>query len=222
MSLRDLSFLRPPCRLQVLWSTSGGEQAAYFGHLRGVADDQLDVHLLGYGLVPCALRTGEAVALHVPVANGIFEIPSRVLSEDISGDLLVAVTGEVKQLDRRRFPRVRVSMAATTAFLPGRLNQPPNPVTVRVVELSGGGAKIESFSPLDPGQHLQLKIPVPGHAPLFPSGIVLECARPPVTASSRGADRYTMRVEFTAVLSAERRILLRYVAQEREMTTAPA
>ncbi|MFN0074371.1 MAG: PilZ domain-containing protein [Chloroflexota bacterium] len=216
MSVSDLSFLRPPCRLQILWNTNSGEQAAYSGHLRSVADEQLSVHLLGYGLVPSALRTGEAVAVHVPVAGGIYEIPSQVLSEDISGDLLITVTGDVKQLDRRRYPRLRVSMAATTAFLPAHPPHPPTPITVRITELSGGGAKLESFSPLDPGQIIQIMVPIPGHSPIFPSGSVLECLRVARHQTGTESERHIIRVEFTGVLSGERRILHRYVAQERE------
>jgi len=47
MSVSDLSFLHPPCRLQIIWRTDGGEQAAYTGQLRSITDEHLHVHLLG-------------------------------------------------------------------------------------------------------------------------------------------------------------------------------
>jgi hypothetical protein len=74
----DLSILRPPGRLQTVWSTAAGEQAAYAGHLRGVLDDQLDVHLFGYGLVPSALRAGVSVSIQVPVDKGSSRSPARL------------------------------------------------------------------------------------------------------------------------------------------------
>jgi hypothetical protein len=203
--------------LQILWRTSGGEQAAYTGQLRSISDEHLDVHLLGYGLVPGALRSGELVSLRVPSQQWVYEIPSRVLSEDVSGDLRVEVHGEVRRLDRRRYPRVNIRMAATTAFLPGARNQPPVPVTVRIVDLSGGGAKLESFTRMEAGQLLQLMIPLPGQTPIFPSGVVRQCSEHSAAeGASESPPRYVIRVEFTAVLQSERRIILRYVAKQRE------
>ncbi len=105
-------------------------------------------------------------------------------SEDISGELQVEVTGKVRRLDRRKYPRVRVSMPATTAFLPGTTNRPPAHITVRIMELSGGGAKLECFAPLEPDQMLQLVIPLPGHAPILPSGVVRDVTRPVRTGAT--------------------------------------
>ena len=220
MSVSDLSFLRPSCRLQIIWRTSGGEQAAYTGQLQSVSDEHLDVHLMGYGLVPGVLRAGEVVSIRVPSEQWVYEIPSRVLAEDVSGDLRVAVDGDVRRLDRRRYPRVNIRMSGTTAFLPGPKNQPPVPVTVRIVDLSGGGAKLETFTRMEVGQPLQIMIPLPGQTPIFPSGIIRGCTEQPIPKDApETQQRYIIRVEFTAVLQSERRIILRYVARQREQVT---
>lgn len=216
MSRPDLSFLRPPCRLQMVWSTAAGEQAAYSGHLRGVLDDQLDVHLLGYGLVPSALRAGEVVSIQVPNDTGVFDIPSQIVSEDLTGDLLIAVTGEVRRFDRRRYPRARVALAATTAFQIFGGSRPPTAIPVRILELSGGGARIECLQPLEVGQVLQILVPIPEVQPAFAVVTVLEVLSSPGPSRIHPTNRTIVRVEFCRLLESERRLILRYVAHERE------
>src|SRR5688572_15583290 len=118
MSVSDLSFLQPPCRLLMLWKTNAGDQAAYSGQLRGVSDAYIDGHPLAH----CARRNRCHSMFRQTTASTRFPVGC---SEDISGELQVEVTGKVRRLDRRKYPRVRVSMPATTAFLPGTTNRPP-------------------------------------------------------------------------------------------------
>lgn len=217
MTTMDLSFLRPPRRLQMVWSTHDGEQAAYSGHLRDVEQDQMLIQLLGYGLVPSAPRAGERVLIQVPDRSGVYDIPSEVLSEETTGDLRVLVTGEIRRLDRRRFPRARVSMTPTTAFVIQDDQTPPRPITVRIVELSGGGARFESFHALSVGQVVQLLIPLPNHPPVFPILTVLEVTPTSANLGPPG-NRVIVRAEFTRVLQSDRQLILRYVAREREFS----
>jgi hypothetical protein len=131
------------------------------------------------------------------------------------------VTGDVRRLDQRRYPRVRVALTPTTAFQIHAGGQPPVPVPVRILELSGGGARIESLQPFEAGQVLQILVPIPDVQPVFVVSTVLQVLSSPGPTRIRPTDRTILRVELSRLLAAERRLILRYVAQEREEVNSP-
>lgn len=215
--MADLSFLAPPQRIHVIWSTTNGANAAFAGHLRGVAADRLSIEVNGYDLHPDAPHAGQRVHVRVPHLTGLYDIPSRVVDEQLVGGMIVAVAGEVERLERRMFPRVPVDMLPMTAFRLGRSIAPPRPFAVRVIDLSEGGAKLETHEFIEQTERVQLVLRFDDEPPILTTLTVLESTPlAPTNGRDERAARFRVRGTFARLPEGNRLRLARFIQRQRE------
>ncbi|MBL8067341.1 MAG: PilZ domain-containing protein [Armatimonadetes bacterium] len=128
------------------------------------------------------VKVGESLMVQAPLADGLITFRSQVLSRDAeTHEFTLAMPERIREVDRRSEPR-----HPQTAGNIVRINDEP----ASLVDLSGGGARIVTNAPIQPGDNIYLDLPAELGTV---HGWALECL--PADGGSRVAREIRVRFE---------------------------
>jgi hypothetical protein len=204
-----------PQLVWVWWSPPNGGQAHGLGQLSEATADRMTVRLEGERPAAESLPAGHDLGIQFTTASGLARVPARLHAYDpATGSLVAIVTGPPTYQERRRFPRVAVTLPAIAATVLGADGQPRGRARVRLCDLSAGGARFICPGALRALDQVRLVLPIDERQSVAPILTVLECrAEPP--AGGAAAAGFIVRGAFTTLTSEEQQRLADFVTRRQ-------
>jgi hypothetical protein len=204
-----------PQLVWVWWSPPNGGQAHCLGQLVTATADQMTVRLEGERPAAENLPAGHDLGVQFTTASGLARVPARLHTYDpATGTLSAIVTGPPGYQERRRYPRVAVTLPAVAATVLGADGQPRGRARVRLCDLSAGGARFICPGALRALDQVQLVLPLDERQSVAPILTVLEC-RAEAPAGGATAAGYIVRGAFTTLTAEEQQRLTDFVTRRQ-------
>jgi PilZ domain-containing protein len=208
-------ILRPSQLLEMWWSTAESDQAA-LGQLVDATDDRLFVTLDRTGLAVEQPAVDQLVSLYVATEHGLYGIPGRVTDRPAGAPLVVAIEGEARRIQGRRYARVQVSLPPVKAYLRDADDHPISAFTVALADIGGGGVRFECSERLEINSRVGLELALPEFEPF--AAILTVINGPDESALDvPGGEpaRYSVRGYFSAIDEPDRQRIIDFVFRRR-------
>lgn len=203
--------IQPDSLLHLTWQALDGEQVVLSCRLWNTHPQHMMLVVRGEVPSPQALPVGQPVIVEFRTAAGVVSIPGR-LDRFIwlQGGLIIVLTGPAIINERRRYPRVALTLPATPAVVLGTGGRLPYECLVRMYDISLGGARFVTDQPLSPFDQIRLSIQLDEGEPIEPTVTVLACAGEPGPDST-----YIIRGAFTVIAPEAHQRISAYVTRRQ-------
>jgi c-di-GMP-binding flagellar brake protein YcgR len=205
----DLRFLRPLQRVEVRWHTLDGGEVAIPGQVQSVDGAALAIWFdrTAPGFNPS--HADDAVWLDVSGSDAVYVVPARLVGRQPPDILFLAVQGPARRDQRRHYVREVVDLPPVAG---ARLDQNGKPTgttyLIRLIDLSGGGARFECSEQLQPDDLVELLLDLGDGRPFRAVVTALGPVDNPV-------GRCILRGYFSAIAERDRRRIIQYVFRQQ-------
>lgn len=178
MASLDLSTLPLPLLIQFAWTRDDAGDVGILGHLRAIQGDRLTVRPRPSVIVPVRLRDTDRLSLLLETDDGQYSGTAAFLAFDqATGDLHLRADEAITRVQRRQFARARVALPTLPALVLDGAGRSTNRIEIKLLDLSGGGARLVCGVSLRRDSHLQLLLPITRQAPMVARLVVIESRR---------------------------------------------
>lgn len=214
----DLTILSPSQGLEVWWSTEQGD-CAVLGQLQAAEEGIVSAWLYGDSLNDELPLPGQSVSVRVPSGRGLIAARGIVLPDGPSGLTRIALAGAPRRLQSRLYARVDMNLLPARGYLLGSAGEPAWPFDARLLDLSGGGLRFETYETLAGDDRFRLEFVLEDGSLVAPTVEIVSRLAERTIWQPAGLSgcyvRYEVRGTFAAISELERYRIVRYVARRR-------
>jgi hypothetical protein len=162
----DRTGLTPGQAIELRWESRIGEECVLAARLGNAARGEFAIRLDPDQLSEDLPATGQDVTIRAVIEYGLWVNPGRITEADGAGELRMKLTSPPERLQRRRHERLRMDGRACLAVLLDENRKPKARLSVRLIDLSAGGAQIECSTQVQPDDLVLLVLDVDGGQPI--------------------------------------------------------
>ncbi len=182
----------------------------YPSRILEVRDRVLHLALPFEGNLPLPVSRGQQVAVYLKTEDGVWRFQARVLGARLTPRpaLIVRRTGNLTQVERRRYAREDVRIEPKYFMLLDRRRNRGYPLQATILNLGGGGVLFISLYEVPVGEMVKMVLELPdGFGEVKATGTVVDARLAP----EFGIGISAMRVAFTLISRADREAIIRFV-----------